>query len=450
MSFSQKTIQEVKLFIEQKTLLNTKAKVLCAVSGGADSIVMVDILKTLGYEIGIAHCNFKLRGKAADKDEQFVKAYAEVNNIPFYSTCFETEKYAKKHKLSIQMAARVLRYNWFEEIRKLYGYEKIATAHHLNDQIETVLLNLIKGTGISGITGIKVKNEKVVRPLLSLTKETILKYADKQNLKYRTDASNADNKYERNLIRNKIVPLFENINPALLHTFQNNLNHFNEAEQLANYAIQHLKKKLIENRKGNYFISILKLQSQPGWKTLLDDLLVDFDFSHKQTEEVIKMLNSQSGKQIDNANYRLIKDREFLIISEANSENNNEAIVLIENEKQKVKTPFFKLKFEVVKFKGVQHKSPEWFMQLDYHKISFPLTLRKWQQGDYFYPLGMNKKKKISNFLIDEKVSVLDKEQTYVLLSGEHIIAIIGKRIDDRFKVTDTTKKALEIVLKPI
>jgi tRNA(Ile)-lysidine synthase len=234
----------------------------------------------------------------------------------------------------------------------------------------------------------------------------------------------------------------------LLNTFQHNINHFNEAEQLANYAKQQLKKKLIQHRKGNYFISILKLQNQPGWKTLLDALLSDFGFSHKQTEEVIKMLQSQSGKQIENTTYRLIKDREFLIISEANTENNSEAIVLIENEKQKVKTPFFKLKFEVVNFKGIQHKSPEWFMQLDYHKISFPLTLRKWQRGDYFYPLGMNKKKKISDFLVNEKVSVLDKEQTYVLLSGEHIIAVLGKRIDDRFKVTNATQKALEIVLK--
>jgi tRNA(Ile)-lysidine synthase len=346
------------------------------------------------------------------------------------------------------MAARALRYEWFEEIRKQYGYEEIATAHHLNDQIETILLNLTKGTGISGITGINAKNDKTIRPLLSLSKEAIIKYADKQKLKFRTDASNADNKYERNLIRNKIVPLLESLNPALLNTFQYNINHFNDAEHLVAYAKQQLKKKLIEYRKGNHFISILKLQNQPGWKTLLDDLLSDFGFSHKQTEEVTKMLGSQSGKQIENATYRLIKDRQFLIISEANTENNSEAIVLIENEKQKIKTPYFKLKFEVVKFKGIQHKSPTWFMQLDFNKITFPLTLRKWQRGDYFYPLGMNKKKKISNFLVDEKVSVLEKEQTYVLLSGEHIIAIVGKRIDDRFKVTDATKKSLEIVLK--
>lgn len=449
MNFSQKTIHEVKIFIEQHTLLNANAKVLCAVSGGVDSIVMVSMLKDLGYSVGIAHCNFKLRGKSADKDEHFVKQYAETNNIPFYSISFETDKYAKQHKLSIQMAARTLRYEWFEEIRKLHGFEKIATAHHLNDQVETVLLNLTKGTGISGLTGINANNGKIIRPLLSLSKEAILKYAEKQKLKFRTDASNADNKYERNLIRNKIVPLLSSLNPSLLNTFQHNINHFNEAEQLANYAKQQLKKKLIQNRKGNYFISILKLQNQPGWKTLLDDLLSDFGFSHKQTEEVVKMLHSQSGKQIENTTYRIIKDREFLIISEANTENNSEAIVLIENEKQKVKSPFFKLKFEVVKFKGIQHKSAEWFMQLDYHKISFPLTLRKWQRGDYFYPLGMNKKKKISNFLVDEKVSVLDKEQTYVLLSGEHIIAIVGKRIDDRFKVNDATKKSLEIVLKP-
>jgi tRNA(Ile)-lysidine synthase len=448
MSYKEKVIQTVKNFIKHNNLIAENDTVLCAVSGGADSIVMASVLIELNYKIAIAHCNFKLRGKQADKDEQLVKKFAENYELPFHSTLFETEAYAQKHKISIQMAARELRYDWFEQLRKEFNYSVIATAHHLNDQIETVLLNLTKGTGLNGIKGIQHKKGNIIRPILQLKKEEVFKYAEKEKLKFRTDASNNDNKYERNLIRNKVVPILETINPSLLNTFEANINHIADANELAVYATKSLKKKLIENRKGNYFISISKLQFQPGWKTLLDSLLKDFSFSHKQVEEVFKIIEAQSGKQVEGDTYTVIKDRNFLIITQTIATENNNPIVLIENEKKKIKLPEFQLKLEVAKFKGIQHKSAEWFTQLDYDKIQFPLILRKWKRGDYFYPLGMNKKKKVSNYLVDEKVSLLEKEKICVLLSGEHIIAILGKRIDDRFKVTSNTKKSLELVIK--
>ena len=450
MSYKEKVIQTVKNFIKHNNLIAENDTVLCAVSGGADSIVMASVLIELNYKIAIAHCNFKLRGKQADKDEQLVKKFADNYELSFHSTLFETEVYAQQHKISIQMAARELRYEWFEQLRKEFNYSVIATAHHLNDQIETVLLNLTKGTGLKGIKGIQHKKGNIIRPILQLKKEEIFKYAEKEKLKFRTDASNNDNKYERNLIRNKVVPILKTINPSLLNTFEANINHIIDANELAAYATNSLKKKLIENRKGNYFISINKLLLQPGRKTLLDSLLTDFDFSHKQVEEVFKIIEAQSGKQVEGDTYTVIKDRNFLIITQTIASENNNPIVLIENEKKKIKTPEFQLKLEVVKFKGIQHKSAEWFTQLDYDKIQFPLVLRKWKRGDYFYPLGMNKKKKVSNYLVDEKVSLLEKEKICVLISGEHIIALLGKRIDDRFKVTSNTKKSLELVIKYI
>jgi len=448
MKFCEKINLKVNNYIKEHQLFIKGEKILCAVSGGPDSMVMLHILTSLGYEVGIAHCNFKLRGKDADKDEAFVKLFAEQHRLPFFNTSFETETYSKKNKISIQMAARTLRYEWLEKTRKENGYNLIAAAHHADDNMETVLLNITKGTGLAGLKGIQAKKEKIVRPLLCLTKTEILKYAEKASLEYRTDKSNSENKYERNRIRNKVIPELLSINPSLPETFQKNAEHLSDSFEIFQYGLQLLKKKIIESRKGNLFISIKKLQSLPGWKTLLDSLLSEYHFTHAQTEEAIKIADTASGKQIQNEKFRLIKDRSFFIITPRNDEANENPIILIESPKKKVKTKDFLLKLEVKKFKGIQNKSAEWFMQLDAAKIQFPLTLRKWKAGDYFYPLGMNKKKKISDLLVDEKVSLLDKEKTYVLISEERIICIVGRRIDDRFKVTEQTQKSLEIKLK--
>jgi tRNA(Ile)-lysidine synthase len=449
MSIAEKIKEKVSEYIISKKLTdNHTTPVLCAVSGGIDSVVMTHVLHTMGFKIAIAHCNFKLRGKDADKDEMFVKKLAEKINVPFYTTSFETKAFAENNKISVQMAARQLRYEWLENIRKKHGFHRIATAHHLNDSIETILLNLIKGTGISGIKGIAPQQGYVIRPLLCLTKNEIEHYAKKESIKYRKDISNKENKYERNKIRNKIYPLLKELNPSLENTFLNNINHLNDAYELMQHAIRILHKKMIENRKGNYFIAIKKLQQLPGWKTLLHDALIQFHFTHAQINEAQKLIQAPPGKHISNESYRLIKDREFLIITPQQVTPDISPIYVIPHAGKKTVTPHFTLKTEIKKFKGIQHKSARCLMQFDAEKVAFPLVLRQWKAGDYFFPLGMNKKKKISDFLIDEKVSVLEKEKTYVLISDERIICVLGRRIDHRFKTDAHTKKVLLVKIK--
>jgi tRNA(Ile)-lysidine synthase len=450
MKFFEKINIQVTRYIKEHALMDKSGAILCAVSGGADSMVMVHILKSIGYRIGIAHCNFKLREKDADKDEAFVMTYAETHQLPFFNTSFDTSDYAKKNKVSIQMAARNLRYEWLEKIRKENNFHAIATAHHVDDNMETVLLNFTKGTGLNGLKGIQPKNEKIVRPLLCLTKGEILKYAEKSSVNYRTDKSNAESKYERNKIRNKVIPLLQTINPSLPETFQKNTEHLNDSYEIFQYGLNFLRKKLIETRNGNIYISINKLRILPGWKTILDSILSQYNFSHGQVTEAIKISDTASGKQIINADYRLIKDRNFFIIVINNDKENGNPVLLIESPKHKIRTKDFSLKFEVKNFKGVQNKSAEWFMQFDASKIAFPLMVRKWKAGDYFYPLGMNKKKKVSDFLVNEKVSILEKEKIFVLISDEKIICVLGRRIDERFKVTEKTTKALGLKLKVI
>lgn len=448
MNYSQKILHNVAQFIEQHQLFKPNHSILCAVSGGIDSIVLLDILFKLKYKLQLAHCNFKLRGKAADKDEALVKKYADKLGLPFHTIAFDTAQYAKEKGVSIQMAARELRYNWFQKIRKENNLHSIATAHHINDNVETVLLNLTKGTGIKGMIGIQTKNNVIVRPLLCLNKHDIEKYAKKQHLLFRADASNSDNKYERNFLRNNVIPQLETINPQLLNTFSANSQHFQDAYQIFENGLKKLLTNITENRNGHYYISIKKLIQQPGWKTVLFHYLETFNFSPKQVEEAIAIIDAESGKQLTNEKFRLVKSRDFLIITPLPDEKYEKAFIIIKDAKQQITTQNFKLKFQIKKYKGVQNKDIAWYAQLDAQKVLFPLTLRLWKKGDYFYPLGMEKKKKISDFLVNEKISLPEKEQTYVLLSDEKVICILGKRIDNRFKTNDNTKKVLEIKIK--
>lgn len=398
MNYSEKIIFKVAQFIIQHQLFQPQSKILCAVSGGVDSVVLLDILLKLEYKVQVAHCNFKLRGKAADKDEALVKKYADKLGLPFHTIAFDTAQYAKEKGVSIQMAARELRYNWFKKIKIDNNIPVVATAHHINDNVETVLHNLTKGTGIKGIVGILPKNNTIVRPLLCLTKHEIEKYASKQKLDYRTDASNLDNKYERNFLRNNVIPQLETINPNLLQTFSANSQHFQDAYQIFEKSLKKLLANIAENIKGHYYISIKKLIQQPGWKTVLFHYLDTFSFSPKQVEEAIAIIEAPSGKQLTNETFRLVKSRDFLIITPLPDNKNEQIFLIIKDAKQQISTQYFNLRFQIKKFKGLQNKDIAWFAQLDAKKVVFPLTLRLWKKGDYFYPLGMEKKKKISDF----------------------------------------------------
>jgi len=453
-------------FIHKKHLLQKNDKVLLAVSGGIDSVVMCELFHQAALQFGIAHCNLKLRGKESDEDEGFVKqlagkyvATATTRKVEYYSEEFETQKYAKKEQISLQMAARHLRYEWLEKIRKNNGYLFIATAHHQNDSIETLLFNLIKGTGIAGLHGIQPKVGKLIRPLLFATKQEIEGFAKKNLLSFRQDSSNQSDKYVRNKIRNKVIPVLKEINPSLEDTFTDNIERFKDIELIYDQAIVAYKKQLYEYKvtdrrlpahrrlpDDEIFIPIRKLLKLSPVKTILYELLKDFHFNIEQVEQMISVFEKESGKIFLSSSHRLIKDRNFLIITPVKSQ--QPGICFIEEGQKSINVNGVRYKIKTVdnkKFKiPTSNKvatATTRIACLDYEKLSFPLQLRKWRKGDYFYPLGMRKKKKLSNFFIDNKLSINEKEKCRVLLSGKKIVWILNQRIDERFKITGKTKK---------
>lgn len=443
------TLDKVKALIEQSIVLNANDKVLIAISGGSDSVVMAHLLLQLGYQIGLAHCNFQLRGDEADKDETLVKSLASKWEVPFYHTSFNTAELANVKGISIQMAARDLRYDWLENTRKEEGYSTIATAHHMNDNAETLLLNLVKGTGIAGLHGILPRSNKIIRPILSLSKNEVLEYANTHKLHFRDDASNADNKYERNRIRLDVIPELETINPKLIETLNSNIQRFKDAETIYQLGLKQLSKKLIDRRREGIYISIKKLELLPYAKTFLYEILSDYGFDNEQVQQVEKSMYKQPGQQFYSTTHRVIRDREFLIISPT-EEIEHHGPVFIQQEQSKVNGSNLTLSIRTkTRTKNLNISEQENIVQLDANQLEWPLQLRKWKRGDYFYPIGMKKKKKkVSDLLTDNKLNVLDKENTWVLLSGERICWVVGQRMDERYKITDATQQILEIKLK--
>ncbi|HXH19454.1 MAG TPA: tRNA lysidine(34) synthetase TilS [Chitinophagales bacterium] len=417
------------------------ASVLLAVSGGVDSVVLCRLFSLAGFRSGIAHCNFRLRGKDSDADQQFVSDLAAKSKAPFFTAAFDTADYAAEKGISAEMAARELRYRWLEETRKAHGFHKIATAHHRDDSIETVLLNLIKGTGISGLHGILPARGKIIRPLLAFGKEEILAFAEKEKLAYRQDYTNFESFYQRNFIRNEIIPKLKELNPHFMETFAGNIEKFRDAEAIFKRGLELLKKKMLERRGDEFYIPLKKLLLLEGNKTVLYELLKGFGFGEKQVVQIYAGLNEAAGKQYFSEKFRVIKDRNFLIV--ASKEEEQAGWVTIENIKKVIKVKDGLLKFHLMPGAKFNTGSGSDIAYFDYSRLQFPLTLRRWKAGDYFYPLGMDKKKKLSDFFTDIKLPVLEKERAWVLLSGEKIAWVVGYRIDERFKVTEKTTETL-------
>jgi len=446
-------LAKLQQFIEQENLFNTGNRLLVAVSGGVDSIVLVHTLLRSNYKIGIAHCNFKLRNTDSTKDETFVKAVAKKYQIPFFSTPFDTANYAKQNNLSIQMAARDLRYAWFEEVRTAHKFDFIATAHHQDDNLETILLNLTKGTGLKGLRGIVPKNGKVVRPLLPFTKEDILYYAKVNQLTWREDTSNQSIKYQRNKIRLKVIPTLKAINPQLLQNLYKNTTKLKEVEQIYQDGLKYHFKRWIIKKEEEIYLPILKIKKTKGYATILYEFLKNYGFNANQVKQILDSFTSEPGKQFFSNEYQLIKDRKFLILAKQSSDNKTihlidikQKKVLLENAEIDIQLDHFDKPFESNAFQNYLPKN-ENIAKLHYNKLAFPLRLRHWQQGDFFYPLGMKrKKKKLSNFFIDNKLSKIDKEKIWVLEDDKkRIVWIIGYRIDDRFSIHKKIKKVLHI-----
>ncbi len=432
--------------ISKESLFTPEDAVLIAVSGGIDSVVLLELFHRLRQEvpefnqlkIGLAHCNFKLRGIESDQEESFVRDLAIRFNSPFYVQHFDTTSVATDEKISIQMAARMLRYDWFETIRKENNYRYIAVAHHQNDVVETVLINLLKGTGIAGLHGIAPKKGSVIRPLLFATRENIHDYAIEKNIAYKEDSSNASTKYIRNKLRHDVIPILKELNPGLEKTFQQNIAHIKDIEIIFNQFVEEKRKEIISCKEQTIYIDIEKIKIEPSIFTLLFEFLKPYNFNAGVVEDIVQSINNQSGKLFYSPTHRLLKDRKYLLITLNKPEVESVAYKIDQHQTEHTEGIHLTLKIKQID-KQEELLSDSSMALLDVSKLKFPLTLRKWEIGDWFYPLGMNNKKNISDFFIDKKVSVIEKENTWVLISGKDIVWLVGHRIDNRYKITDGT-----------
>ena len=390
----------------------------------------------------MAHCNFNLRGKESDGDEEFILQLAENLDLEVFIESFDTEKYAKDNKRSIQMAARELRYFWFEELAEQLQFDYILTAHHADDNLETFLINFTRGTGLEGLTGIPEVNGKFVRPFLPFSRLDIENYAKENSIKWRDDSSNASKKYLRNKLRYDVVPILKEINPSLLQSFQSTLNNLQDTTYIVEDSIDAFLNKTIESISDyevKFKISEFKKVNNP--KAYLYEVFKEFGFT--QWNDMVDLLGAETGKLVLSSTHRLIKNREHLLLSGLNSE--EAKVIHISEDDNEVQTPFGTLFFDDANaLLGKRNH----VIFVDKEKLKYPLTLRKWQEGDIFYPLGMSGKKKLSKYFKDEKFSLLDKENTWLLCSEEAIIWVINRRADNRFRVTESTKQILKIELK--
>lgn len=436
------TIKKVKSFINEHLLLENGAKVIIGVSGGADSMALLDILHHLGYECIVAHCNFHLRGQESYRDEYFVEKACEKYGVKFVTASFNTRKYIQEESISLEMAARELRYAWFEKIRIKYKADKIAVAHHQNDSIETLLINLIRGTGIRGLTGIAPVNGNIIRPLLCLFREDIVQYLETKELQFITDSTNEEDIYTRNKIRLNVLPLLKSINPSVEQALSRTADNLIHTENIYNLYIEKAKNEVFSDNK----IDIKKLIKLEEPETVLFEILFHYGFNSPTVKTIFSSAKSQSGKIFESAEYRLIKDRNYFILESLTEPVDNKLYTLFEQETE-INKPV-KLVCESFRnnssFKPEKNKNT---IYIDKSKISFPLIIRKWKRGDRFVPFGMKGSKKLSDYFSDNKFSLVDKENTWLLCSVDEIIWIIGERADDRFKVKTETLEILKITL---
>ena len=418
--------QRIKQYIEKEDLFSSGSKILVALSGGADSVALLCILHAAGYPCEAAHCNFHLRGEESNRDEQFVRQLCKKYGIHLHTIDFDTTRYAAEKHISIEMAARELRYNWFEEIRNQCRADVVAVAHHQDDSVETILLNLIRGTGITGLLGIRPRNGVIVRPLLCINREEIMRYLQSIGQDYVTDSTNLEDEYTRNKIRLNLLPLMQTINPSVKNSLIETGNYLSDVATIYNRYIEEAKTR-IATTEG---IRICELVKEPAPEALLFEILHPLGFNSAQIKDIVHSLHGQSGKQFSSKEWRVIKDREFLLLEKIQSEDKEELpFQIIKEEKE------YTSDFQIPREKGTAC--------FDADKLDGTISYRKWRTGDTFIPFGMKGKKKISDYLTDRKFSISQKERQWVLCCGEHIAWLIGERTDNRFRIDETTKRVV-------
>lgn len=435
-------LEEFRKYLIDDCSTRESDRYLVTVSGGVDSVVMASLFNAAKLNFGIAHCNFRLRGEESDGDEQFVAALAASMNVPFYRREFDTEKYAREQGISIQMAARDLRYSWFHEAAATHKYNYIATGHNKNDIVETMLLNLSRGTGLRGLMGIRARHDKLVRPLLFASRQRIVEYARENNLEWREDSSNEETKYNRNKVRHTIIPAFESINPAFVQNALETSIRIEHTGKLLDLILEQIKKEVWSESNGRITININKLKKYPSTDILLFELLRDFGVTQLSSEMLVHTLETSTGKQFHTRSHTITRDRDFLIVTQNLPELASE--VLIGPDTARIEYPV-RLCFTITGKEDFNIPVSRNTAAIDADKIRYPLMLREWRNGDRFQPFGMNGTKKVSDFLINIKLPLPDKRNVRVLESDGKIVWIVNHRIDERFKITEETKRVLLI-----
>ncbi len=444
-------LQSFQSFIKNKNLFQKNLKILLAVSGGVDSIAMCELFHQAKLRFGIAHCNFRLRGDESDGDEVFVRSLAKKYQVPFFLKQFSTADYATDNSVSIQMAARDLRYEWFEEVRKKEGFSFIATAHHLDDQVETFFVNLMKNSGIAGFHGIPVKSGYLVRPMMFATRKEIITFVKASKLNFREDSSNKEIKYLRNHIRRKAIPLLNKIQPGFDRIINETIERIAGTEQVYRQVIETRRKEIITEAGSRSIIPIGALRDLSPLGTYLYEFLAPFGFNYAVVEEIIRSLKTIPGKTFYSPTHILVRDRDQLLIEplpEKGQEGQDKNNFLIHKDQDSISHPVH-LVFRIQKNDSQLHiNESKSFASLDASKLTYPLVLRKWEPGDVFFPFGKKIRKKLSDFFIDEKISLLDKKRTWLLCSENKIVWVVGHRIDNRFRVTSKTAEVLVVEWK--
>lgn len=433
-----------RAFIRKEGLFRKDQRLLLAISGGLDSSVLLHLTVASGYQVELAHANFQLRGEESARDEDFVRQLASQYMLTLHVKHFDTQSFAEIHKLSIQEAARDLRYRWFDELLKERGLHKMVTAHHADDNVETSLMNLFKGTGIAGMRGILPLSQDIVRPLLFASRKELEQYALVHGIAHVEDSSNLSDKYARNFFRLNIIPLIEQVYPGAMENLRGNMPRFREVEMLYCEAVDRKTRKLLKQVGEEWHIPVEALRLSRPLYTIMHEIFSRFGFTSGQLPEIEKLMDSQTGRSISSATHRLTRNRNWFIVGRKDDE--APSVITIRSDDDFVDFPGGRLKISEQSSVADIPQDPGVAL-LDSSRLEFPLLLRKWRQGDHLYPLGMNKKKKVARLLIDMKLSASDKEKVWVLESNKRIIWVVGIRIDHRFRITPSTSSALRISL---
>ena len=436
-------LQDFNSYIRKLDLCRPDDRILLAVSGGMDSVVMAHLFKEAGYDCIIAHCNFQLRSEDSELDEGFVRSLAHYLEIPVKVKCFDVEAEMKEHGISMQMAARDLRYAWFEELLTEQSLDFVATAHNQNDAVETFFLNLSRGSGIRGLKGISPRRERIIRPLLFASRPRIESYQKSHKIDFREDASNLETKYQRNKIRHDVLPVMEQINPGFMEAMEGNMERLGEVFEIYDQSVQQVRNELLKESQGKIIIQIERLRALSPLRTWLYELFSPFGFTPMQCEGIEKIMDAGPGRQSISTTHRLFVDRNRMILVPTSTKS-FERFYLDDPEKHS-SLPF-PMDMEVMDRAELESipTNPN-VACLDLDEIQFPLIIRRWMHGDYFFPLGMDQNKKLSDFFVDEKVPVPEKERIWIMASGEKIVWIMGYRIDNRFRISSSTSRVLRL-----